>query len=340
MDPVSHVAVARTLAGLSERRVCGYVAAAVLGTLAPDADAVLMPFGWDRYLRIHEAGTHSLLGTVAVALLAAGVVRRFQRSADYRPLAAFAWMGALSHVLLDLVSSARHRLGWPLIDTVFSLPAVAMADPWLLGLSAIGAIAVILGRPADRSKRMAVASIAATVLFLTLKGILGASAFVGYRTARDQRAELVEARVIEASWASLSTWNVLDRTPRQLRFWRAKAHQPAEEVFSWPIVPETPLVHASRSFSTVQNFLRSHELVFAVALPQGPDRTLVLWSDIRFCWNPDASGLPQIDPIVKAASGTRLACTLWFGGELDALGRPIRELIRIGGLSQERSPVR
>lgn len=340
MDPVSHVAVGRILAGFPERCARGCIAAAVLGALAPDIDVVLVPFGWDRYLRVHEAGTHSILGTFACALLVALVVGFVRRAARYGMLVFFAWIGTLSHLTLDLLSSARHRLGWPFVEAVVSLPAVAMADPWLLGICAAGLLVVLAIRSPDRSRRAGHAVIAAAVVFLALKGVLGASALASYRSARDARGDPVQARVIEASWASLDTWNVLDRTPHRLRFWRSRARQPAEEVFSWPVVAESGLVHASRSLSTVRNFLRSHELAFAVELPQEPNRTLVLWSDIRFCWNSETGG-PAIEPIVTTEQGgTRLACALWFGGELDALGMPIRELVKIGRLSQERRFVR
>ncbi len=52
MDPISHVAFGRTLVALtrSDGATRGTVGAAVLGSLAPDVDAVFMPFGWDRYL--------------------------------------------------------------------------------------------------------------------------------------------------------------------------------------------------------------------------------------------------------------------------------------------------
>jgi membrane-bound metal-dependent hydrolase YbcI (DUF457 family) len=338
MDPVSHVAVGRTLAGLSERTP-GYVAATVLGALSPDLDSILMPFGWDRYLRAHEIGTHTVLGTIACALIVGAVVRPFRRSTPYIALALLAWMGAVSHVLLDLVSSARHRLGWPLTDTVVSLPAVGMADPWLLSICAAGTIAVLARRSSARSKRTAVIALGVAAGFLLIKAALGVSAFRGYRSARDMRAERVDARVIEATWASLTTWNVLDRTPRQLRFWRARPGQPATEILSWPLEAETAMVRASHSLSTVRNFLRSHELAFAAEFPRPGDRTLVLWSDIRFCWNPDAPGAPRVDPIVEASgSRARLACALWFGGELDPGGKAVREIVKIGALSQERDP--
>ena len=113
-------------------RAC--VVAAALGSLAPDLDAALMPFGWDRYLRAHEIGTHTIVGTLACALLTAAAVPSSARPASYWWLTLSAWIGAASHVLLDLVSGARLRPGWPLIDTPSVCPLVAMADPWLLAL--------------------------------------------------------------------------------------------------------------------------------------------------------------------------------------------------------------
>jgi hypothetical protein len=224
-----------------------------------------------------------------------------------------------------------------LVDTVVSLPDVAMTDPWLFCLSAAGAVAVVVNRSPRGAKRTAVIALGVATGFLLIKAALGVSAFRGYRSARDARAERVDARVIEATWASLTTWNVLDRTPRQLRFWRARAGQAAEEVLIWPLQAETPVVKASRSLSTVRNFLRSHELTFAAEFPRAEDRILVLWSDIRFCWNPDATGAPRVDPIVEAGR-VRLACALWFGGELDSGGVPLREIVKIGGLTQARDP--
>src|SRR3970040_37736 len=85
MDPVSHVAFSYTLIGVlpSARRLdgplSGRVVAAVLGSLCPDLDAALMPFGWDRYLRAHEVGTHTIAGALTCALVTAGVVRVFAR---------------------------------------------------------------------------------------------------------------------------------------------------------------------------------------------------------------------------------------------------------------------
>jgi membrane-bound metal-dependent hydrolase YbcI (DUF457 family) len=344
MDPVSHVAFSRTLIGLlpSTRRLDGpprgCVVAAVLGSLSPDLDAAIMPFGWDRYLRVHEVGTHTIAGSLACALVTAAVVHAFARQSTYSWLALSAWIGAASHILLDLVSSARLRPGWPFVDTAVSLPLVAMADPWLLTLCVCGPVAIwVAGR--SRVRQSGVVVLAAIAVFFLAKATLGILAFSSYMRASDRSSEIVLARAIEAKWASLSTWHVFDRTANRVRVWSASTDGSALEVWSWPVEPDTTLVSASRSLSTVRNFLRAHELGFAVTLPQGEGRTVVLWSDIRFCWDtqPDVSGL---EPIAQSATGDRrIACALWFGGELDAEGRPLLEIVKVGGFTQTRAPV-
>jgi membrane-bound metal-dependent hydrolase YbcI (DUF457 family) len=336
MDPVSHVSLGRALAGVlsprdSDRSMRGTIAACVLGALSPDLDAILMPFGWDRYLRVHEIGSHSILGTVGCALLTAAAVKIVTRS-QYKTLAFYAWVGAISHVLLDLLSSARLRPGWPIVDTVVSLPAVAMADPWLLALCAAGGLCFWLFNDA-RAARIV---LAVTTIFLLAKAAAGTVAVSAYRVERDRAAVPVHARAIEAEWGSLTRWRVLDRTPSQLRIWRAATGQPATLSFSWPLEHEDELITKSRGLSTVRNFLMAHELVFAGVVAAPGNGSYVLWSDIRFCWNPDAPSAPQLEPFVRSREAGRIACGLWFGGEFDAAGNPVREVVKIGRFTQTR----
>ena len=341
MDPVSHASLGRLLAGAAGARdratgrpMRGTMAAAMLGALSPDIDSILMPFGWDRYLRVHEIGTHTIVGTLACALLTAAVVRMSTRS-RYAPLVLAAWLGAASHVLLDLLSSARLRPGWPLVDTVASLPVVAMADPWLLTLCVAGALTARFWQPRSPS-RPSWLMLGGVAAFVVVKACVGAIAINGYAAERDRLGEPVDARAIEAEWASLTAWRVADRTPRALRIWQAPASGQPRVVLTWPVTAETGLVAASRRLSTVRNFLRAHELVFAGVVPDGYGRTTVLWSDIRFCWDAGRPAAAQLEPIVRSASGTRVACALWFGGEFDADGRVVREIVRVGGLTQSR----
>jgi membrane-bound metal-dependent hydrolase YbcI (DUF457 family) len=344
MDPVSHAAFGRTLIGAltSTRRLDGpprgYVVAAVLGSLSPDLDAALMPFGWDRYLRVHEIGTHTIAGTLACALVTAAVIHVLARPTRYSSLALSAWIGAASHVLLDVLSGARLRPGWPFVEMVVSVPLVAMADPWLLALCVAGPVALRVAWR-SRGRQAGVAVLAVMAVFLLAKAALGILALSQYRSASDRAAEIVLARVVEARWSSLHAWHVFDRTANHVRFWSAGAGGGAHEVLSWPLGPETTPVSRSRSLSTVRNFLRAHDLGFSVTLPQREGRTLVLWSDIRFCWDPTLPDARKLEPIVQSASGDGwIACALWFGGELDADGRPRLEVVKVGGFTQTRAP--
>ncbi len=323
MDPISHIAFGRTLIALgSDRLVRGSVTAAVLGALSPDLDSVVMPFGWDRYLRVHEIGTHTIVGTMGCAVLVAAVVRAFARRSPYLALTAAAWVGAASHILLDLLSGARLKPAWPVVDAVASLPAVAMADPYLLALSVAGPVSIWLTRiRPDRSARIVVSLIA---VFLLAKAVLGFVAFASYRNATRISGAPVEARVIEAVWATLTEWRVLDRTSSTVRQWRVRTGSRAELLLEQPVGSAAPMVERSRSLSTVRNFLTVHTLAFATTRPTA-DGLQVLWSDIRFCWNAGAIREPRLD------------CALWFGGDYDHSGRPLREIVHVATFTQTRA---
>lgn len=334
MDPLSHAALGRALGAALTRQAParGTAAAAVFGALAPDLDAVAMPFGWDRYLLVHEIGTHSVAGTLACAAVVAALVRMRARDTPWRTLALFAWAGALGHVLLDLLSSARIRIFWPVIDRQVSIPLVAMADPWLAAILIAALPALWLAR--RRQRAVAVTVLGVAVLFLGMKAILAHRAVANYRAGAGARAA---GYLVQARWASLSEWQIFDRTDSHVRGWSVSALGGAPSLLvSWPAGPPSALVERSRRLGSVQNFLGAHGLPFA-AVVDGPDGTqLVLWSDIRFCWTPDGEA-SDLQPIL-ALNGRRLACGLWVGGQFDAGGRPIRQVVKIFTFWQTRGP--
>jgi membrane-bound metal-dependent hydrolase YbcI (DUF457 family) len=337
MDPISHVAFGRTLIALVRHHPDsrGVIGAAVLGSLTPDIDAVFMPFGWDRYLRVHEIGTHSIGGTLACALITAAVIRTRRRQTSWRTLVLAAWIGTAGHAALDLASSARVRFLWPAFDRHWTLPLVAMADPLLLGLLCFGVLLLaIVGRRHHRPA--AAAALACLAAFLALKGVLAIRAVGAYDdTTAGQR---IDARVIEARWGSLREWSVFDRTREDVRGWRSVAGEPAATLLlRWPRADTSGIVDASRSFSTVRNFLRSHELALATVSPSPDGLTAVLWSDVRYCWDPSTRPSDPDVTVGTLRDGRRIACGLWFGGTFDRRHAPVREVVRIGAFTQTRA---
>ena len=314
MDPISHVIFGRTLVTLDRRGRLGTgaTAAAVLGALAPDIDALALWNGWDVYLRIHEIGTHSVPGSVAMGTAAGTLVYFLKRHARFASLALAGTTGALSHVAFDVVSGAHIRLAWPLFEHRTSLPLVAMADPWLIAICAIGA----LGLWASRRRAFIVATVVIGTIaaFLTVKGALMALAVPQWRAATS--GETIGNHVVEASWSSLTEWSVADRTPMALRKWRVDAVRAPTLLLTIPLRADSPVITASRSLDTVRNFLHVHDLGFAVVTPLDQE-TLVLWSDIRYC-----------------SSSTD--CALWFGGVFDRNGGAVRQVVRVGQWQRSR----
>ena len=347
MDPVSHVILARTVVAAFDkpdgsRFGRGVGAAAMLGGLSPDADSVLMPAGWDIYLRFHEIGTHSLFGALLIGCGAGALIRAFVRGSrnpanagshthmsnpaeagsrisHIGGLAAAASLGAVSHLALDAVSGARLGLAWPIANARATLPLVAMADPWLIGLLTAGAAGLWLGR--RQLPRAAVMVLLAATAFLGIKGL--AYARVRQTVSNDERFAAGTARAFDARWGSWSTWNVFEKDPHALRAWRVNGMTGTSElVLSWPVQSESADVAASRSLDTVRNFLSVHDLAFAED-QQDQGRRAVLWSDVRYC-----------SQAVPAAA--HIDCALWFGGILDADGRPLTQVVRVGEWTQTR----
>ena len=81
----------------------GVIPAAVLGALSPDVDMFLLPRGWDRYMTAHESGTHSVVGALVCAALAAALARAVWRRGRYGAMLAAAVIGAAQPSLVRSV---------------------------------------------------------------------------------------------------------------------------------------------------------------------------------------------------------------------------------------------
>ena len=162
----------------------------------------------------------------------------------------------------------------------------------------------------------------AVLAFFCLKGVLYTQmlrvAHVSVNGVQEQTAG------VEARWGTLTQWTVFERDSGMLRSeivdgWRG-TRTPA---IAWPVVPASPLVTASRSLDTVNNFLQVHDLPLAIERPAASDGTReVSWSDLRYCERPTPSA--------------RIECGLWFGGTFDRDGRALTQVVRVGGWVQTR----
>jgi membrane-bound metal-dependent hydrolase YbcI (DUF457 family) len=332
MDPVSHVAFGRTLIALDgDRRLGpGGIAACLVGSLIPDVDAVFMPSGWDVYLVHHQGGTHSLIGSIACAVVAAALVKA-RVAGRFGSLLLAAWAGTAGHVLLDLISGADVRVLWPFGPRA-AVPLFAMADPWLGGVLVLGVLWLVLGRARARH--------AAGIVLIVVIGISAAKAMLYVRTryVADAQDPSAQMRRAEVEWGSLTRWLVYAAGPDSVN---ARRVDPLTGTVT-PLMDvarnvHDPLVERSLQFDTVQNFLAAHDVTFAVVTGDRSTQQ-VLWSDLRYCGEPERH-VPPWAP-TSAGGSSPVSCGLWFGGEFEpGTGAPRAAIVHVGHIVQRR-PVR
>ncbi len=158
MDNLTHTltAVALSQAGFNRKTRFATVAL-ILAANVPDVDIVTSFFSSATYLKYHRGLTHSICGaTVLAGVVTAAVTMLARRAAppkkknspplDLRWLAAAAWLGAASHVVLDLTNSYGVRLLEPFSARWFAWDIMYIVDPLLLLILAVGLAAPLLFR--------------------------------------------------------------------------------------------------------------------------------------------------------------------------------------------------
>ena len=314
MDPVSHLLFGRTVALTVRRRpaLVGVTAALVLGSILPDADGALAPAGFDRYLRAHASGTHSLLGSLVEALVLAFVLRKLVTGSRVLPLLVASWVGIVGHSFWDLADGSDIAVFKPFSDAVLGWHLVAMGESIVLVMLTV---AVLFAWRWPARARSAAAGA------LVLLGVLLAVKSTTQKWARARYAESVVnktsgAVAIAPNLGRLFTWTIYDRDGNRVRAWNVDARSGAVNLaFEYRDAADTPAVTLSRELPVVRTFLGLSKVPFVRMERDGP-RDLVLWSDVSSC--------------------SIRGCDVSFGGAFDGNMAPLYQLIRIGGFTQRR----
>ena len=150
MDPICHTLVGAALAqtGLGRRTAYG-TATLIIAANLPDVDAITMGMGGDLSLCVRRGWTHGILAQALLPLLLAGAVVLYHRLLGRkRPppvpgqLVLLAYIGLLSHPLLDWLNNYGVRLLMPFDGRWFYGDALYIVDAWMWLLLAT---AVFLG---------------------------------------------------------------------------------------------------------------------------------------------------------------------------------------------------
>ena len=234
--------------GFFPRRAWWFVmGVALAGTLA-DVDLLAELFGPKAYLSWRHTYTHSILGTVVVIAIAAGVslllraksspTRKPIRDAESAPqkgvvtkeegiatLLAATTLAAVVHVLMDLATSSGVELLWPVGETRFAWDWLPRIDPWILVVPLAGTLVPELfglvgseigaKSKTPRGRDGALAALALLVIYVGARATLHGNA-AAQLDAHTYRGESPRRVAAFADPVSLVTWRGLVETSTQI----------------------------------------------------------------------------------------------------------------------------
>jgi membrane-bound metal-dependent hydrolase YbcI (DUF457 family) len=195
VEPFTHACSSLALARAGQRRLPRFGALMmVVSGITPDLDYASYLGGASAFLQFHRTVLHSVLGTGLLISVIAGAFclldRRMplEKSVPMRsplgfgPALAVCALGAIGHVLLDLVSGVGVELLWPFRVHWYGRALVANFDPWVLTLLVAGLLLPLLfklvneevtsGQKAPSGRPSAVITLVLVVGYLGLRAHL------------------------------------------------------------------------------------------------------------------------------------------------------------------------
>jgi len=313
VDIISHGLCGALLSGFDSRRRLGAGArlAATLGALAPDSDLVIAVSGWDRYLHYHEAGTHTILAAPLVATAVALCLRVAVRRSRFAPLFLAALAGVMfGHLALDVISGADIRLLAPFWNGRLGPHLLAMGDALVIAVLIAG-FAIGLRYP----KAAAVSASAALILLVLVKHQSQRKAISDFGRAQATDPARQPAGHPDAVNGSMFFWTLYERDRDVLRVWTVDARTGSRRI-RFERTNDNSLGEQAAAVPAIRDFIGLLHLP-VVRLELIGDRRFVLWSDLRDCG--------------------ATSCDVSVGAEVDSAGFPVRQVIQVGPLRQERA---
>lgn len=293
----------------SRRR--GTAAALVLGSIFPDADLILVLRGFDLYLDMHAAGTHSLVWSFAEAVVFGCLLRPLVRGSRIGVLILAGWAGIVGHIASDCIDGSDIMLFAPLSKMQYGWHLFGMAETFVWVL--LGAACLVAWRIPARARLAAWFAFTSLASILAFKAATQRQAAAIYQAASNPRRhasfELAPVR------NRLFEWDVYDEDGDRIRAWRIDARSGASDLLFERRNATGPLVTASASLPIVRG-LRARTTIALVRVEHAGDGTEVLWSDARMC---DAR-----------------RCDVSLGGIFRPDGVASSQIIRVGGFQQHR----
>ena len=250
------------------------MAAAILAGSAANLDELSANISPAAFLTWHRTITHSILGTLVVAIvfsMAAALATRGRPGADRLRTILLAVLAACAlHVAIDLTQNEGVQLLWPFRPQPYSADCVAHFDLWILLILLAGALVPQLlalvteeigaKSKAPRGRIGAIIALLAVFLYIGGRSVLHGNA-VAMMEARTYRGELPRRVAAFAESDSPFHWHGIVETERALRdldlnVAPGSSFNPDAAVVSYKPESSAPL-DAARSTESVRRFLQA-----------------------------------------------------------------------------------
>lgn len=213
MDPLSQAVVGASLSQCFAKRDNLKIASitGVLGGVLPDID-VLISSTTDPLLALqfHRHFTHSLIMVPILALPVALLVWYFsKKKISLKEIYLYAFLGVLTHGLLDSCTSYGTQLLWPFTNMRVAWNNISIIDP----LFTIPALLAVLWADRKKSLRIARATFAYMIAYLLLGVYQREVATTLAKELASKRAHNYVRIEAKPSIGSLALWRTLYETP-------------------------------------------------------------------------------------------------------------------------------
>ena len=187
MDTLTHGLAGALLgrAGSRDGRAAALVSVAAIGAMFPDLDAFFLPRHWFSiggtmdYLRYHRGVTHSFVTAPFFALAIALLARLAARRTPLPSLWAAAFVGIVSHIAFDWITSYGTMFFSPLSWRRFALDWVFILDPYFTGIPVVTLVLALIFKA--RAQRIGMAG---SILLLAYIGLCAVLHFEALACAR------------------------------------------------------------------------------------------------------------------------------------------------------------
>lgn len=283
MDNLTHTIAGAVIgkavrAELHEERAVFW--AALIGANISDIDVLARLWGSMNGLKYHRGITHSFAGGLILALLLAVPIWRWGRCKRFGPLLLAAYLGVLSHILLDGIGSFGLQLFAPFSFQRMSLDLVSIVDPYVTGLFILTLI--LCRRRKELAPRMAAVGGGVFAVYLALMLVFQQTAL---GRGLDRAAEagiggIRQAAALPNRFSPLS-WTVLIEDGRGVHRTTVRIGQLPSDFREFSKGEESRFSQAAALHPDVQAFLRFARFPMVRELELG-GRHVLEYADLLF----------------------------------------------------------